>query len=387
MSVLALQHRARSARVALMVSLFLPDGKLGAQTQPLPRWSISPSPTLVIGDEADPAKTFSFLAAAVKLSTGQIAIVDRGSNELRLFDASGRFIESFGRRGSGPGEFQSVSWIGRSQDSLFLFDRGHARVSLYHARTLVPFATIEARNTQERISVVGRMRDGAWLLSTIRAVDLLHPHGVYRDTVRIGLLAASGRGDVTWLGAFPGQSLFAFNPTRAPKASSVGAFPFGPTTARVAAETRVWIIDGAQPRVLAFDSKGAAIGGTRLSQSSSQPDKRALTRLRDAEVAGLDSRMGAITRALYDEALRMRETPYCARLLPGVAGEVWVEGHCPDKAGPCGYTAMTAEGVLLAEVLTPPGVRLHDVGLDYVVGVHTDPDGVESVRVYRLARR
>lgn len=164
MSAFALLHTTRLVGSLLLVSLFLPDGKLVAQAKPLPRWSISSSPALVIGDEADPAKTFSFLAAVVKLSTGEIAVVNRGTFELRLFDASGRFVSAFGRRGSGPGEFQSVSWIGRAQDSLFLYDIGHARVSLYHARKLVPLATIEARNTPERLTVVGRTSDGTWLL-------------------------------------------------------------------------------------------------------------------------------------------------------------------------------------------------------------------------------
>jgi hypothetical protein len=279
-----------------------------------------------------------------------------------------------------------VSWIGRSQDSLFLFDSRLARISLYHARTLAPFVTI-GRNTEERMIAVGRMSDGAWLLSTLDAIHLQHPHGVYRDTVRIGLLTAGGRGNVTWLGTFPGQSLFAFNPTRAPLASLVAAFRFGPSTVRVAAGTRVWIGDGAEPRLFAFDSKGVAKGTTALSRSARSPDEATLTRLREDEVAGLDSRMEAMRRALYEEAFRMRETPYFTRLLPGVAGEFWVEDYCPDKAGPCGYTVMTAEGVPLAELLSPLGFRLHDVGLDYVVGVHTDADGVETVRMYRLARR
>jgi hypothetical protein len=376
----------RCAHVALFVSLLLADGRLGAQRTSLPRWTLSASPRLVIGDEADPAKTFSMIGAAVRLSTGEIAVVNRSSYELRVFDTSGRFIAAFGRRGSGPGEFQAVSWIGRSQDSLFLFDWRHARVSLYHARTLVPFVTIEARNTHDRVMVVGRLRDGAWLVSPMRAVDLAHPHGIYRDSLRIGLLAKSGRGAVTWLGTFPGQSLFAYNPTRAPVATVVGGFRFGPYTASVASGTRVWIGDGAQPWLLGFDAKGMRTGNAMLTRHPRSPDKVALARLRDAEAQDQDSRTAAYNRSLYDEAFRMRETPYFTRLLPGVAGEVWIEDYCPDRAGPCGYTAISPAGVSVADLLSPPGVRLNDVGLDYVVGVHTDADGIESVRMYGLAR-
>ena len=379
--------KARRGFFALVAALILPDGTGIAQGARLPRWSLSSSPTLIIGDEADPAKTFSFLAAAVRLSTGEIAVVDRGSYGLRLFDAAGRFIGTFGRQGSGPGEFQSVRWIGRSQDSLFLHDWRQARISLYHARTLAPFAKVEARNTQELLDVAGRMRDGSWLVATMRAVDLAHPQGVYRDTVRVGVLGAHGLSDVTWLGTFPGQSLFAFNPFRAPRAIVVAGFPFGPNTWYVAAGTRVWIGDAAHPRLLAFDAKGTVQARIALGGGPRPPDRGILTRMRDEQLATTDSQMRPMRRALYDEAARMRDTPYFTRLVPGVSGEVWVEEHCPDKPGPCGYTAVSAEGIPVAEVATPAGVRLHDVGWDYVVGVHADPDGVESVRVYRLARR
>ena len=42
------------------------------------------------------------------LSDGRIAIVNQGSDEIRIYDANGRFVNTFGRKGGGPGEFRNV---------------------------------------------------------------------------------------------------------------------------------------------------------------------------------------------------------------------------------------------------------------------------------------
>ena len=40
-----------------------------------------------------------------RLSDGSVAVVDRTSAEVRIFDASGRHLRSMGQRGEGPSEF------------------------------------------------------------------------------------------------------------------------------------------------------------------------------------------------------------------------------------------------------------------------------------------
>ena len=39
------------------------------------------------------------------LADGRIVVSNAGSHELRVFDAQGRHLHSFGRQGEGPGEF------------------------------------------------------------------------------------------------------------------------------------------------------------------------------------------------------------------------------------------------------------------------------------------
>ena len=51
---------------------------------------------------------FSTVRGVGRLSDGSVAVLDRLSAEIRIFDANGRHVRSMGRRGEGPGEFRSA---------------------------------------------------------------------------------------------------------------------------------------------------------------------------------------------------------------------------------------------------------------------------------------
>jgi hypothetical protein len=63
---------------------------------------------------------------------GDIIVLDWEDNLIKVFDAAGRFIRSFGRHGQGPGEIQSPSRMylqgGRA---IAIMDTGNSRYSLY----------------------------------------------------------------------------------------------------------------------------------------------------------------------------------------------------------------------------------------------------------------
>ena len=44
------------------------------------------------------------------------------------------------------------------------------------------------------------------------------------------------------------------------------------------------------------------------------------------------------------------------------------------------------EGRAVATVTMPPRLRIEEIGTDYILGVATDGDGVETVRMYGLRR-
>ena len=71
--------------------------------------TLGDEPTFRVGqDESDEATWFSTIRGVRRLSDGAVAVVDRSSAEIRIFDADGRHVRSMGRRGEGPAEFRSV---------------------------------------------------------------------------------------------------------------------------------------------------------------------------------------------------------------------------------------------------------------------------------------
>ena len=72
--------------------------------------ALAAEPDLVIGVLEGAAEYQLYrVGRPVRLSDGRIAVPNSGSHEVRLFDASGRFLRSVGRLGSGPGEFGEFS--------------------------------------------------------------------------------------------------------------------------------------------------------------------------------------------------------------------------------------------------------------------------------------
>jgi len=84
--------------------------------------------------DPDPSVPESYLnrvGAAVIDKHGYFYVCERSGRRIAVFDPSGAYVRSFGRRGSGPGEFQSIALIGWSDHELILFDSMLRRVTQY----------------------------------------------------------------------------------------------------------------------------------------------------------------------------------------------------------------------------------------------------------------
>jgi hypothetical protein len=90
-------------------------------------------PQLTIG-ELESAATHSDYSEAgpVLLSDMRVVVADTRSMRIRLLDREGRVIRTAGRSGRGPGEFRSISWLGRlPNDSVIAFDFRLSQFSVF----------------------------------------------------------------------------------------------------------------------------------------------------------------------------------------------------------------------------------------------------------------
>lgn len=72
------------------------------------------------------------------LGDGGVAVVDYANQRVLVWDGAGRARPPVGRRGSGPGEFRQLVWLGSDHDTLLAFDFASRRFSLLDVEGRVP---------------------------------------------------------------------------------------------------------------------------------------------------------------------------------------------------------------------------------------------------------
>ena len=89
-------------------------------------------PELALGDGDGPeATTFAQLIALAVGDDGRIYVLDRQTQELRIFAASGAHVRTAGRQGAGPGEYREPNgllWL--TPDTLLVVDQRGNRYSV-----------------------------------------------------------------------------------------------------------------------------------------------------------------------------------------------------------------------------------------------------------------
>jgi hypothetical protein len=357
----------------------------------LPEWSLSSAPVVSIGGDGTPNAEFLRIRAVFRLQTGLIVVVNGGTNEIRVFDARADLVRTFGRTGSGPGEFRFISWAGRSGDTAFVFDNGARRIStvrLGREPQLLGTLPVVAKGGQGLFGVNGRLLDARWLVTTWLSPGFEGPPGVHRLPGSAGLIAADATGDAKWLGDYASGAVFVHNPTGDIKQAAVGAIAFSPWFFAVASGPYVWLGESDGDSLVRFDSRDGKRSTLHLPLPRTVPSPSLVAAARARELSSVrDPRSRAFTEAKYSSTYVPRTLPYFESLVPGPEEELWVQRYAGVPTDSTRYLVIGSDLRPRAWVSVPRGVRVSEVGLDYLLGVHEDDDGVESVRLYRLLRQ
>jgi hypothetical protein len=101
------------------------------------RWSIDElprlgaEPTLRIGDVNDPDAGFSSIAYVDVDRDGNIYVGEGLDVEIRVYSPEGELLRRIGRRGEGPGEFDGLPRFGVQGDTVWAYDNGLRRITLF----------------------------------------------------------------------------------------------------------------------------------------------------------------------------------------------------------------------------------------------------------------
>jgi hypothetical protein len=350
-------------------------------------WRIVHEPTLRIGalDGAAPY-LFRSLLRATRFPDGKIAVVDRGTSEVRVVGPDGQFLQQFGRRGQGPGEFGGDPVIVVvPPDTIIAWDQRNARLTWFR----VGSGLIREQSMLQTLEQMGMspMMEASWTLTADG--DLFSNDGrrnwpspnltrMQQDTFRPVIVTRAGIATFGELALWRRTSVDGRNISE----------PFGPTgraTARqgelpvIIADTRTWQLsffgaDGRLYRVVRANIPRIPVTSSML----------------EAEY----QRQAGMTGVSYEAVRGFAEGVGVPDSLPAIAAiHATPDGHVVAGRRPASgqqpgyYDVIDATGRWLGTVEFPPniGTVLHWDD-EYVLTRYTGALGVEYLHQYRVER-
>lgn len=355
-------------------------------------WTVAEAPEVEIGTLDGPeAYQLSQVSAVRRLSDGRIVVADNGASNLRAFDAEGRHLWSAGRKGEGPGEFRYLSGLFVTPgDSVAVPDLTATRVSLFGPGGELGRTVSLAGATGDRLpSVDGVFGDGS--LAVSGSVSTMMRGGAKvpeRDTFPV--LRVSRTGEVRdTLARVAGGETVAITAGQMAVSTTI---PFGRDTYRAVHGDRLYLADSERWEVEERDADGALLRRLRRPWTPEPLDEAVVEahrrrRLERAEAA--PDHFRDVQRRMAEEIPYPGTASAFAGLLVDAAGNLWLRRHDDptDPDAPPVWDVLRGEdGAWLGAVTTPAGLRVEEVGEDYVLGVWTDELDVPHVRLHRLAK-
>ena len=356
---------------------------LSAPAHAQARWPVDTRPLLDIAGTSDNGDVaFGSANWAVRLPDGGVVVADAGAPGLRFFDANGKFVRQSGRSGQGPGEMRTVTWVGHcGEGRVYAWDWTQLRlVEFDTAGTYRRMVSVTATPTP--FSVACSPTGVFAFLGIPQRKDMTQTAagttaGVVNGVSPFVLADSTGTAAVT-LGEYSPGELVA-------GAGAEGMRPLGRWTTFAVSSDRVYLGTAEAPAVERFDLSGRRQGSVSVPVTPRAPTKA----MREAAINDLLLMVPKRARAIAKA--QMADVPMPERLPPyrGVfadpLGLLWVvvtESGDPETR----LLAFDQTGRLKAEAVVPNGMRVFEVGRDYILGAREDADGEQHVQVWRLRR-
>lgn len=341
-------------------------------------WRVDAEPALSLGTVAgDPSQQLFGVVDAVRLPDGRIVVANAGSSDLRYFDASGAHLGSAGKAGEGPGEFSALVWLQHlAGDTVAAYDFDLRRISVLDGQaSFVRTFQIPPDAQGDRTMAIGLFGDGSVLLQS-RGGPV--SQGAYRDTLSY-FRFTSWDGVVARLGRFPGWEKFFWSQGNT---RGLADHPFGRGSFPVAHADRfvLGINDGYEFAEYALDGSPIRLVRREHRLLPVTPEDVARYKERQLEAAR------EFWQGLFPHVTFAQTLPAYRDLIVDTEGYFWLEEFRRPGDEIPQWTVFTPEGRMLGTLAVPSGLRVFEVGADYILGVWRDDLDVEHVRLHGLRR-
>ena len=355
-------------------------------------WRIGPEPTVTIGAvEGEDPYLFQWVGSAFRISDGRIVVANGGTDEIRVFTATGTHLLSWGGRGQGPGDFVNLSMAGPwPGDSIVAWHSGNYGVSFFDDRGRFghSFGLRGDPNQPRRRRPVAVRPDGT--IVTVRGereratmVEILDGEGglhgsVGRQPNREEIIARRPDGHTETVPAAYSRELVTVawgdlviaSPN---KPYEIKAFRADGTLARIVRREHVPVVPMEADRQVFLDGR-KAVYRTGVSASTGESTPEAL--------------LEELIWPFLESFTLAEHFPAFSTVLADAAGHLWVrEYDLPREERPAPlWTVFDPEGRVLGFVETPAGLDILQIGEDFILGRVKDEFEVEYVQLLPLER-
>ena len=373
--------------VTLLATASCDDGTGPGSPDTLASWSLSDEPAVVIGG-ADEREGYLLhqVVAAIRLGDGRIVVLNGSSLELKYYDPEGVHLLDAGGEGKGPGEFQWFWGATRlpGDSILVLSGTGLTRFGPDgRYASSIPFESPPPGECRWNIEGGQRpLADGSILAVFMVFVGIYgnwrcpRPSEAQPPALVGRFIPTTGVFDT--IAELPGVE----------ESYGDSRYAHPRNLVYAVADDGVYLGDTGSDTILVMSMTGDTIATLPV------PFEPAPVPADAREETGSTRRT-----IIYPD-----HYPRFARLVAGPGNRVWVMAYPPLKEpvwhwdvvnarrfrrtedGGARWRVVGRDGLVIAELRTPEGFFLLEVGDDHVLGVSKDELDRESVRLYRLTR-
>jgi hypothetical protein len=353
------------------------------------KWGeVDPSPEWVIGsDGAGEGNLVLHGVADVDVSEDIVWIAHSGSQEVIGVQLDGDEVVRMGGAGDGPREFRRVSRVWNvGSERVGAFDHARQRyLEFTRSGDLVRQVQMPVSSETGDLPRLFRVprADGGEMFyrALVTGLPTEPSDGPYRGRGPLVRLADSPD-TITWIA---GNTTFVGD-------QMAGGVLFGATSLLAEGPEGIWVGDTERPEVTMWRDKNEPV---RVVRWRGPPPERVTASRMDQLWDRLERSAPEQEREMVGQLRQMlpfaERVPEFSSLHLSPEGVVWVGEYVGPEHQMLEEPWPTQEWLVIdvaagvaGSLVTPGGLRVLQVGRDFVVGVHTDELGVETVRLHRL---
>jgi hypothetical protein len=350
-------------------------------------WSLSDDPILQIGGvDSEPEYEFWEVTQVLLNSAGRILVANRGTHQVRFYDADGTFLSAFGTEGEGPGEFRGFSGVYLTAgDSILVYDGGLGRVSLFDpAGSFAGQTTLPSREIGFPVGVRGALPGRRLILSGggARSFASGGDTQIVQDSLWY-MVGEWGLPRVDTIGRLANDDRYIISTNLF---VGIAEPPFARRASTAVHGEGIFYGIGDEYEVRVYGPDGHPRRLIRRTLSPPALTQDLIDRFVYPPVPPGEEPFPPWWAEEADRFDFPPAIPFFDRLLTDSEGHLWVRRVTWPEEGAVAWDIFDPSGIFLTSLLTPSGLEVHDIGADYILGVWKDELEVEYVRMYALVR-